>query len=199
MPQFLLEAEPNQKPLQTIEAPIPLSDVRLVYPLPHPTTGVLRDVIIKELMAFTKNGDRFIAGMHPRVRIPYLEQPKMEEDEHDIDMLRIEVEDRTWTPTLFTAPMPESVINELRNKYGVFRVRHDDSFIAAKEDSERQQERLVKKRELRMLTPLEEFHQLERAKRKALGRESLDEEMLARIGEVMARNKGISMKEETSH
>ena len=39
-----------------------------------------------------------------------------------------------------------------------------------------------------MMTPLKELHRKERAERKARGKPQLSEELLAKIGEVMAQN-----------
>ena len=180
----MLVGESDKRPIRTYEIPIPLSSVRLVYPLPHPETGILRDVVIKELAR--DNGGRCIAGLTPTTRIPYPEkEPEVHED-YDIDTLRIEVEAKTWVPTLLRAPMPQGVIDELRNKYSKFRDRHDEDFIARKvkedEDAEEQ-----KKPAKSMMTPLKELHRKERAEKKARGKPVLDEEMLAKIGEVMAR------------
>ena len=56
-----------------------------------------------------------------------------EEDAEDLttdsDTLRLELDLQTWTPTLLRAPLPESVIDELRGKYSRFRTRHDPEFI----------------------------------------------------------------------
>ena len=184
-------ADPDKTPFRTTEATVPLADVRLVHALPHPESGVPRDVIIKELQSDFKNGPRFIVGVEPRIYIPYPSKPKPEHQEHDIDMLRLEVEEKTWTPTLLTAPMPTSVIDELRNKYSKFRDRHEEAYVTQKEASAKRQAWLEKNRELRGLTPLEEFNRKQRAERRKLGRRPLDNETLARIGELMARNKGM--------
>ena len=45
------------------------------------------------------------------------------------DTLRIDVDTQTWTPTLLRAPLPGTVIDELRGKYSVFRTRHDADYL----------------------------------------------------------------------
>ena len=92
-------------------------------------------------------------------------------------------------PTLLHEPMPGSVIDELRNKYSKFRDRHDRDYL---EKLEKEDEKAVEKKrwgELSMMTPLQEMHAKRQAERQAKGAPELGPEMLARIGEVMARNK----------
>ena len=195
MPEYLLLREADKTPARPYEAPLPLSAVRLVAPLPHPETGALRDVVIKELklrrttLRELRGEDppsRFIAGLKPKTLIPYPEtEPEVFED-YDCDTLRIEVEEVTFIPTLTKPPMPPSIIDELRNKYSKFRDRHDDAFIAKKiQEDKEAEERKHSARE--MMTPLKELHRRERMEKKARGKPQLSEEMLARIGEVMAK------------
>lgn len=196
IPDYLLLNETDKTPIRPYDFPIPLSAVRLVVPLPHPETGALRDVVIKELkikpqsLRELKGEDppsRFIAGLKPATLIPYPEtDPEVFED-NDCDTLRIEVEEQTWVPTLLKPPMPSSIIDELRGKYSKFRDRHDEAFLAKKvqEDVEAEER---KKSIMKMMTPLKELHRKERAEKKARGKPQLSEEMLSKIGEVMARN-----------
>ena len=133
----------DQSRLATLEAPLPLSSVRLVYALEDAKTGTLRDHVIEALTRgrnFVKDSEyRYVAGANPRIEIPWPEkEPEVHED-HDIDTLRIEVEDRTWVPSLIRPPMPLSVIDELRNKYSKFRDRHDHSYVVEKVKEEIQQ------------------------------------------------------------
>ncbi|MCJ1379401.1 hypothetical protein MMC17_002502 [Xylographa soralifera] len=199
IPDYLLLNEMDKTPVRPYEVPIPLSAVRLVAPLPHPETGALRDVVIKELrlkkMSYVQlSGEdpptRFIAGVKPAIQIPYPEKALEEFEDNDIDTLRIEVEERTFIPTLLRPPMPAGIIDELRNKYSKFRDRHEDAFIAKKMEEDRIAEE--RKRSIRKMdTPLKELHRRERAERKARGKPILSEEMLAQIGELMAKNAGL--------
>ena len=196
IPDYLLLNEVDKTPVRPYEVPIPLSSVRLVAPLPQPETGALRDVVIQELRLKKTNyaqlsGDdpptRFIAGVKPAIPIPYPDKEPEEFEDHDIDTLRIEVEERTFIPTLFQPPMPAGIIDELRNKYSKFRDRHDDAFIAKKMEEDRITEE--RKRSIRKMdTPLKELHRKERAERKAKGKPVVSEEVLAHIGELMAKN-----------
>ena len=196
----MLSKEADKRPYRVYEVPIPLRSVRLVYPLPHPETGILRDVVIKELrkskLAPRRSSDdrplRYIAGLDPPTNIPYPAKEPEKHEDNDVDTLRIEVEQQTWVPTLRRPPMPPSIINELRNKYSKFRDRHDEAFIAkkVKEDEEVEE----RKRSIRkMMTPLKELHKKERAERKARGKPQLSEETLEKIGAVMSQNKPVEM------
>lgn len=60
--------------------------------------------------------------------------------EHEIDTLRYEVEARSWTPALLSAPMPTPVIDELRNRYSKFRTWHEPEYIARIDREEQQRE-----------------------------------------------------------
>ena len=191
----MLVKETDKRPFRVYEAPLPLSSVRLVYPLPHPETGAARDVVIKELRRnknISRGTDeemprRYIAGVHPPIRIPYPEKEPEVYNDNDVDTLRIEVEQKTWVPTLAQPPMPASIIDELRNKYSKFRDRHDDEYIAKKM---KQEEEVIKKKNsiVKMMTPLQELHRKERDEKRARGKPQLSEDTLQKIGEVMARN-----------
>lgn len=176
----MLVNEVDKRPIRSMEAPVPVSAVRLVYPFPHPETGIVRDVIIKNIIA--DSNVRHIPGLGAKIPWP-AKEPEQHED-HDDDTLRMEVEAQTWVPTLLRPPMPSSVIDELRNKYSVFRNRHDEEYIAKKkaEDAETQRRKSMG---AVMRTPIKQLNRQERAEKKARGKPELSEDMLARIGEVM--------------
>jgi len=179
------------KATQTYEKPVHMSKVRLVYPLPDPVTGVPRDVIIDR---FEDNGARGrmrrrIYGTNIDIPIPR-DSPEKEYEDNDGDTLRIHVDQETWTPQLFTPPMPRSVLDELRNKYSKFRTRHDKEFVeknVAKDDAVQRRKESVKS----MWTP-----RMEAADRRAREKkepEPLREETLAGIGEIIARARGLRL------
>ena len=191
--------EMDKRPIRTMEAPLPLSALRLVHPLPHPETGELRDVVIKELKrARTRKKEivRCIAGVSPRIVIPFPEKVPEEHEDHDIDTLRIEVEEKTFVPTLLRPPMPETVIDELRNKYSKFRDRHDEDFVARKMKEDEEAAAAKNGARTLMSTPLKETLRRERMAKKALGKPELSEDMLARIGELMAAKRAPGQIEE---
>ena len=122
---------------------------------------------------------------------------KAEDDvkEHDLDTLRFEVEETTWTPTLLRAPMPGGVIDELRNKYSRFRTRHEAGYQAALDDRARRKAEYkawVGSGGGMSMTPTKEASRVEKEKLKAKGEPRLEKEVLERIGEVMARQ-GVEM------
>ena len=184
----MLAAETDKTPYRTMEAAIPISSVRLVYPLPDPTTGARRDVIVKELVK--KGGHRHIAGTSPSIFIPWPDKPPNKYDDHEHDTLRIDVEERTWVPSLRRMPMPEGVLDELRNRYSRYRTRHDDDFVE-KKTMEEERARRRKGTLQDMMTPRQELLAKRKAEKEARGPPELDDEMLTRIGEVMAKNRGM--------
>lgn len=201
VPKWLRDSDPNGEApsVHSVELGIPLIHVRLVHALVDPETGAKRDVIVQKIAMGNvfhdhHNGvtkwSRFIPGLD--IRIPWPKKTPTEQADQPPDTLRIDVEAKTWVPTLLRPPMPPSIIDELRNKYSVFRDRHDDEFIEAKmkEDEE-------KKARLRletMTTPTMEAQRKEKKERRGMGKRArLTEEQLAKIGEVMARTKGLDL------
>jgi len=187
--------ESDKRPIRSVEKPVPFSKVRLVYPLEDSETGVTRDVIVKEIVHsniwFDKNGKRSWSRIipHINVAIPWPKVAPKEYPEHPVDTLRLEVETKTFMPTLLTPPMPGSVIDELRNKFSVFRTRHDPEYIAKKqaEDAEVEEKKRLS-REMRM-TPLKEIHHRERATNRAKNNNKLTPEMKIRIGKLIAEKR----------
>ena len=102
------------------------------------------------------------------------------------------MEVKNFVPTLLTPPMPGSVIDELRNKYSVFRTRHDPEYIAAKMKEDEEKE-AAKKLSEQMRTPLKEVNRKERKLRKAKGKGKLTREMLEKIGQVIAKKRQIAL------
>ncbi|KAL9605005.1 MAG: hypothetical protein Q9219_000193 [cf. Caloplaca sp. 3 TL-2023] len=197
-PDYMKVAGRNELAVQTTEAPLHLSAVRLVIPLPDPSTGTRRDVIVNEI-TLTPTGKRYISHyMTPDkgrpYYIPWPPKQKPEAKDNEDDTLRIDVEQVTWTPTLLRAPMPSGVIDELRNKYSKFRTRHEDSYIEMKEAIDERATR--KKEELAwgggtpkaMLTPVQELNRMRKMERRGPEENKLTPEVLAGIGELMVRN-----------
>lgn len=173
---------------------IPISAVRLVHPIKDEETGITKDVIIKELKPIrimpdrptrTVTWSRMVPGLNITIPWPRVEKPKLEDNA--CDTLRIDVEERTFIPTLLSPPMPADVINELRNQYSKFRTRHTEEYIA-KKAAEEEEKRAKREQVKEMLTPVQEFNRKQREIRRARGQPVLTEEMLAKIGEVMAKN-----------
>lgn len=124
----------------------------------------------------------------PDLIIPFPKpEPEIREDTI-ADTLRVDVEARTFVPTLFRPPIPTSVIDELRNKFSVFRTRHDPEYIEAKMEEDRQVQE--KKQQIKLMrTPTQEVNRLERKLRRKKGKGVLTEEMLERIGKMMLQKR----------
>ncbi|KAI1245522.1 hypothetical protein MGN70_012412 [Eutypa lata] len=186
-------------PAVNMEMSLPISAIRLVHPLTDPATGVTRDVIINQLehrglvfdrVSGKRSWSRVVPGLN--VSIPWPAKAAQEKKDHAGDTLRIDVEARTFVPTLLRPPMPAQVIDELRGRYSRFRTRHEPEYLARLEAEARAKEDRRKLIES-MRTPLQEFHRQERANKKKKGKPRLTVEMLERIGEVIARNRERSL------
>ncbi|KAI9767520.1 MAG: hypothetical protein M1839_004480 [Geoglossum umbratile] len=197
VPGFLLHNEVDKRPVRSYELPLPLTSIRLVHALTDPETGVTRDVIVKKIVnsriwfdkhTGVRRWSRIIPGLN--VKVPWPKTEPREYKDYEVDTLRAGVEKRTWVPTLLTPPMPETVIDELRNKYSVFRHRHDEEYVARKiaEDEEKAKKKSMVEM---MRTPLKEANRRERKERKKMGKGTLTREMLTRIGEVMAKRRAL--------
>lgn len=194
--------EADVRPIRSVEMPVPLTSVRLVYPLTDASTGITRDVIIKKLvntkiwhdrhLGITR-WSRIIPGLD--IKVPWPKKEPKEQKDYPVDTLRLNVEVKSFVPTLLRPPMPGSVIDELRNKYSKFRTRHDPEYIEAKL-KEDQEEKHRKKMIKEMWTPLKEINRRERKMRKAKGKGKLTREMLERIGKVIAKKRQLIASKE---
>ncbi|KAK7555713.1 hypothetical protein IWX49DRAFT_80688 [Phyllosticta citricarpa] len=176
-------------PYRTIEIPTPFTDVRLVYALPDPKTGIKRDVIIENIVRKPTMRDgkviyhRFIPGT--KTMIPWKTSKGAEHMDQPADTLRILVDERSFVPTLLRPPMPNTVINELRNQYSYFRDRHDPEYVARKV-AEDVQQKGSSIETLKMMTPVKELNARIRRANRARGRQPIEDDVLAAIGERMA-------------
>ena len=143
----------------------------------------------KEPGRLTKLYNR-ITGRKPPEEIKEDEELLKDDPTTPSDTLRLDIDTPTWTPTLLRAPLPGSVIDELRGKYSKFRTRHDPEFLKRMQriDSARQlRERWVKSGAGLLDTPRQEAALRSQAKRRdeRLKRGPLDEETLEGIGRLM--------------
>lgn len=182
--------------------PISVASVRLVYPLPHPETKQIRDVIINQLKAVAPNmqsenmtfdrweygnkWDRVVPGLN--VVIPWPEAKAPEYQAMDADTVREQVDERSFYYGLLSPPMPEQVIDELRNKYSKFRTRHESWYMEKREAQEAAKKERAEAAKS-MQTPLDEYHEKQRALRESKEEPQLTRPMLLRLGEFMARQK----------
>ncbi|KAI5809591.1 hypothetical protein DFH27DRAFT_152354 [Peziza echinospora] len=193
IPQYMLKADPNNKVTTfSRERPLHYNDVRLVYPLPDPETGIPKDTIVADLEPTAVFYDRATGRRSWKRTIPgtgvYIPWPKTEpadKVEHACDTRMVDVEFSSYTPVLLRAPFAPSIIDELRNKYSQFRTRHDPEYLAMKLQKIKHYEQM----NAPIRTPLQELNRKIRLEKKALGPPTLTEDILERIGRVMAMNK----------
>jgi len=192
--------EQDKRPIRTMEKPVSVKSVRLVYPLTDAESGITRDVIVKQVISSgmwfnkhtgTATWSRIIPGLG--IKIPWPPRASVKEKDEPEDTLRIDVETKTFVPTLLRPPMPGAVIDELRNKFSVFRTRHEPEYIAAKEEEDRLKEE-KKRTSKQMRTPLKEANRLERKAKKAMGKGKLTEDMLEKIGKLVAEKRQLAME-----
>jgi large subunit ribosomal protein L24 len=201
VPSWMLSADDTDKrPVRSMEKPVSLNSIRVVHPINIPGQGV-KDVIVKKMTRINTRKDeatgkvvfeRCISGFRHAI-IPLPESEPETYKDFDADTLRIDVEQKTFVPTLLRPPIPIKVIDELRNKFSVFRTRHDPEYIAAKMEEERLKEE-KKKSVKEMLTPLKEANRLERKLKRAQGKGKLTQKMLLRIGQAIAEKRGLSFE-----
>ncbi|EHA55570.1 hypothetical protein MGG_07175 [Pyricularia oryzae 70-15] len=201
IPTFIEKLARGQ-PVITMPSAMPVSAVRLVHPIPDPKTGEIKDVIIKNLVAGGFYHDRpsrkstwyrMVPGLN--MKIPWPKTARPAHEDQPVDTLRVDVESKTWVPTLTVPPMPESVIDELRGKYSKFRTRHTEEYLAKKQ-AEIDAKKARNKMGESMLTPLQEYNKKQREIRAAQPAPELTDEMLVKIGEIMARNRAYPLSKE---
>ncbi|KAG5983689.1 hypothetical protein E4U55_007438 [Claviceps digitariae] len=193
-------------PIRSQAMPISISSLRLVYPIKDTTTGIIQDMVINQLKAVPPNMqsrymslDRWNYGkkwdrVEPSLNlvIPWPEVVVPEFETNKVDTTRQQVEERTFYYNLLAPPMPEVVLDELRNKYSRFRTRHEEWYIKKKE-----QEEAIKKGRAEtiktMQTPLQEYHEKQRELREAQGEPELSDDMLEKIGQLMAKKKEMAL------
>ncbi|KAF2809694.1 uncharacterized protein BDZ99DRAFT_444161 [Mytilinidion resinicola] len=194
-PELFRKLDGDTSRISPVEVAVKYEDVRLIHTMEDPRTGTRRDVIVDEVevrrIRINKNtGEktwvRFVPGTDSEIEWPYDDEPDLE-DHHD-DTLRLTVDKPTFVPTLLTPPMPPSVIDELRGKYSKYRTRHDEDYIARQVEKE-QQENAKNNWASTMRMPIQLLHEKQRADKAARGEPQLTEDMLARIGELMAANR----------
>lgn len=138
--------------------------------------------------------DRLVPGIN--VAIPWPEVKAPELITHDIDTRRSEVDERTYHYNLLSGPLPEGVLSELRNPYSVFRTRHEPEYIARKE-AEAASKKAKTEVAPSMMTPLDEFHAMNKELKMLRPEPELSEDMLAKLGEIMAQRKAEALEMKT--
>jgi len=166
-----------------------MADVRLV----HEFKG--RDVILENMLlraSWNRRENKPIVKRYmPGLEI-LLPDHRPEENE-DLsnepagpdDTLRITTEEVTFSPTLIQMPTPASVLDELRNKYSKFRIRHEQEYIEKRKKKEAKEKNKQNRINL-MRTPRDRLSNLVKAAAKAeLQRRIHDPNTDAKIGEAL--------------
>jgi large subunit ribosomal protein L24 len=194
VPDFFRSLDPNQPTVLFREMPIHYDDVRLVVPLLKPETNKLQDTVVAKIamsnVYFDKTEgvaewSRYIAGTTTEIPWPEKE-PEKEYFDQPGDTRIMHVETSTYIPKLLEPPFPVSVMDELRNKYSKFRMRHEPAYIA---DIERRERRKLAKTGVKISTPVQELNKSLRQEKKARGPPVMTESIMEQIGRVMAQNK----------
>lgn len=110
-------------------------------------------------------------------------------EEYPCDTLRIDVEEHSFVPTLLRPPMPEKIIDELRNRYSKFRTRHEDEYIL-KKTREEIKKKLDRGMSVQMMSPRQELNLKLQKEKKARIEPVLSDQMLVKIGQIMAKHEG---------
>lgn len=113
---------------------------------------------------------RYISGLDIEVPWPELDADKQRDEE--VDTLRIDVEEKSYFPSLLEAPFPLSVIDELRNKFSKYRQRHDPEWV---EEQQRKDYFTEFQKSRKLLTPKMDFHE-RRVAEKGKAMESMKDE-----------------------
>ncbi|KAF2200478.1 hypothetical protein GQ43DRAFT_463955 [Delitschia confertaspora ATCC 74209] len=203
----MFEGIPGQKneARREIEIPVPYNQIQLVVKWKDPRTEQTKDVVVEKVEMRPRGHerdpdtneriyDRFIPGTGIEIPFPDKERPELKDT--DSDTLRITVEENSFIPTLLIPPMPETVIDELRNPYSKFRHRHEEEYVekmSAVDAKENNKEDLL----VKMRTPLQEHHARLQEAKKAQPPKVLTEEVLARIGMAMAANRAGNTRKTT--
>lgn len=208
IPPWTPAAQQAKAKHQPADLPIPLKDVRLVYPLTDDETGHIRDVVVRHMHFDKPHIERSPFSNLPShtrylrlsatesIALEWPAESLAEQTATDADTARLAVEAQTYFATPLTdRVMPEkSIIAELRDPYARDRASHELDFMKKKVlvDMERAWERERLKRGGGAIgTPKSEFWAREMEKRSAERekrvREGPDSETLSIIAEEMGK------------
>lgn len=195
VPDVFRSIDANQPSVLFRESPIHYDDVRLVIPVLDPKTNKLQDTVVAKVAmskVFVDKAEggvpewsRYISGTTTEIPWPEKE-PEKEHFDQPADSRIMHVETTTYVPKLLEPPFPMSVMDELRNKYSKFRMRHEPEYIA---DIERAERRRLAKAGIQVSTPVQELNRSLRAEKKARGPPVMTESIMEQIGRVMAQNR----------
>lgn len=189
-----MREDPGRAPFRTQELPISIQDVRLVVPIKDPSTGEVRDVVVREMYGAGPTIERdhksklpkhtrYVGGLGMEIPWPEEDLRARSETTHKADTSRLHVEQNTWLPTLLRKPMPDGVIDELRNPYDRLRNDHEEEYIQSKilEDL-----RESHKTQQSLRTPQSEYWEKQVEGRASTRSSTLSEETLKLIADTQA-------------
>jgi large subunit ribosomal protein L24 len=146
IPPWTPQAAQAKTKYQSAPLPIPLKDVRLVYPLTDTETGYTRDVVIRHIEFAGPHVERSPFSNLPKhtrylrlspTETVELDWPAEKLEEHaatEVDTTRQAVEHETYIPSpLFDRVFPsQSIVAELRDPYARNRASHELDFMKRK-------------------------------------------------------------------
>jgi large subunit ribosomal protein L24 len=212
----------REQDLSPYSRPYLMKDVRLIYPLPDKKTGEFRDTIIDQLdyvptvktpfvgnaasktarEIFDQDQKRGLRVIHgTNIAIPWIPTPAPDAELQASDTKPGERDEVTFEPSLLHGPMPLTVIDELRNKYGKFRSRPPGEAQARIAELAAQKEAREDRALALMTTPRQALAKLKAVKsEEAKTSRELNEKQLAKIGElvIQARQKTAGEEMRTS-
>jgi large subunit ribosomal protein L24 len=190
------EQSSSKAPYRAFPQPIRTHNVRLVVPLRDNVTGKIKDTVVEHLRGgepFIKAEYGFKTPVHTRwikgldIRVPWPESEMRVFEAEAVDTRRVDVDAVSFCPSLAGWAVPDSAVDELRNKYSSRRNVHTQEYVQQKmrEDAEE-----YWKTTQRMLSPQQEYWE-RRAKQKAVkGRAEVTAETLNLIKDMQAARLG---------
>lgn len=192
------EAAQSAAPYRATAAPVHIRDVRLVVPLRNNVTGEIKDTVVRHLRggkpfvepaygSETPKHTRYIAGLDVSIPWPKREIPEFKAEAGDT--LAVHVHDRSFSPSVLHLPLPDSAVDEIRNKYSKTRTGHTQEYVQQKmkEDAEKQ---WLRKR--RMLLPQQMYWEHQAKQKDAQGKPEVTNETLDVIRKMQAASMGQS-------
>jgi large subunit ribosomal protein L24 len=173
---------------------VSIVDIRLVHRIGDRDVIVDRMEIPESTWSKAKGETpltRIIPSTNVKIETP---QPPAESEEDESnpeylisDTYRNEVEKVTFEPVLATPPFYPSIIDELRNKYSKFRLRHTDEFIERKIADDAKE--ILKERSVKLMTtPAKDLYLKQKAEaREIVEKRVLTDESLDILGTYMQR------------
>lgn len=180
-------------PYQSFPLPIRIQDVRLVVPLQDAVTGTVKDTVIEHLRggrpfiepphgSNTPKHTRYINGPD-EIEIPWPKDKIPEFKTEAVDTLRMHVDDRSFLPSIYNVPLPESAVGEIRTKDSKIKQVQSQEYVQKqmRVDAKRHW-----KRGGRMVSPQQEFWEYKAKQEQAQGKPEVSAETSELIREMQA-------------